>query len=94
LLADIGWRREGLKVPKKQRPRGRLWLNDGIYLGHTHVSDGLEGANKRIELARKYVTKFGVATACGFARARKLDLVQRLLAIHAGPHGCHGDEIQ
>ena len=40
LLNDIGldvgtdrvqriWRREGLKVPKKQRPRGRLWLNDG-----------------------------------------------------------------
>lgn len=23
------WRREGLKVPKKQRPRGRLWLGDG-----------------------------------------------------------------
>lgn len=23
------WRREGLKVPKQQRPRGRLWLNDG-----------------------------------------------------------------
>jgi len=23
------WRREGLKVPKKHRPRGRLWLNDG-----------------------------------------------------------------
>ncbi len=23
------WRREGLKVPKKQRTRGRLWLNDG-----------------------------------------------------------------
>jgi transposase InsO family protein len=23
------WRREGLKVPKKQKPRGRLWLNDG-----------------------------------------------------------------
>jgi len=22
------WRREGLKVPKKQ-PKGRLWLNDG-----------------------------------------------------------------
>jgi putative transposase len=21
------WRREGLKVPQKQRPRGRLWLN-------------------------------------------------------------------
>lgn len=23
------WRREGLKVPRKQRPRCRLWLNDG-----------------------------------------------------------------
>jgi putative transposase len=23
------WRREGLKVPSKQKPRGRLWLNDG-----------------------------------------------------------------
>ena len=23
------WRREGLKVPKKQKPRRRLWLNDG-----------------------------------------------------------------
>ena len=23
------WRREGLKVPAKHRPRGRLWMNDG-----------------------------------------------------------------
>jgi transposase InsO family protein len=23
------WRGEGLKVPQKQKPRGRLWLNDG-----------------------------------------------------------------
>jgi putative transposase len=23
------WRSEGLKVPQKQKPRGRLWLNDG-----------------------------------------------------------------
>jgi hypothetical protein len=23
------WRREGLKVPGRQRPRSRLWLNDG-----------------------------------------------------------------
>jgi len=26
------WRREGLKIPKKQKPRGRLWLNDGSCL--------------------------------------------------------------
>ncbi len=24
------WRREGLKVPQKQRPRGALWLGDGV----------------------------------------------------------------
>ena len=23
------WRRERLKVPQRQKPRGRLWLNDG-----------------------------------------------------------------
>jgi len=28
------WRREGLKVPKRQKPRGQLWLNDGS-CGHT-----------------------------------------------------------
>jgi hypothetical protein len=25
------WRREGLKVPAKHKPRGRLWLNDGSH---------------------------------------------------------------
>ncbi len=54
-----------------------------IYLGLIHASDGVAGAKIRIELAHKYVPKFGVATECGFARARKLDVVQRLLAIHA-----------
>jgi putative transposase len=33
------WGREGLKVPKKQKPRGRLWLNDGscVRLRPTHA---------------------------------------------------------
>jgi putative transposase len=26
------WRCEGLKVPQKQKPRGRLWLNDGPFV--------------------------------------------------------------
>ena len=26
------WKEEGLKVPQKQRKRGRLWLNDGSYV--------------------------------------------------------------
>jgi hypothetical protein len=54
-----------------------------IYLGLIHVADGVEGTRKRIVLARKYVPEFGVATECGFARARKPDVVRRLLAIHA-----------
>jgi len=40
------WRREGLKVPKKQPKRGRLWLNDGscvrlrpLYRGHVWSYD-------------------------------------------------------
>lgn len=34
------WRREGLKVPQRQKPRGRLWLNDGscVRLRPTHVN--------------------------------------------------------
>ena len=54
-----------------------------IYLGLIHIADGVEGTQKRIALARKYVPEFGVATECGFARARKPDVVRRLLAIHA-----------
>ncbi len=32
------WRKQGLKVPAKQQPRGRLWLNDGscVRLRPTH----------------------------------------------------------
>jgi len=34
------WRREGLKVPQRQKPRGRLWLNDGscVRLRPDHVN--------------------------------------------------------
>ena len=46
------WREEGLKVPKKQPKRRRLWLNDGscIRLRPTHVSahhrHGVRGADE------------------------------------------------
>ena len=54
-----------------------------IYLGLIHAADGLEGTKKRIALAHEYVPRFGIATECGFARARKADLVRTLLEIHA-----------
>jgi methionine synthase II (cobalamin-independent) len=55
-----------------------------IYLGLLHAADGVEGAMRRIALAHNYVPQFGVATECGFARARKPDLVRKLIDIHAG----------
>ena len=58
-----------------------------IYLGLIHAADGVEGAKQRIALATKFVPRFGIATECGFARARKKDLVRKLLDIHAGATG-------
>ena len=37
-----------------------------------------------LQTSRKYVPEFGIATECGFARARKPDLVRKLIDIHAG----------
>lgn len=54
-----------------------------IYLGLVHAADGVEGTRRRIALAREYLPNFGIATECGFARARKPDLVRKLLEIHA-----------
>ena len=54
-----------------------------IYLGLLHAADGVDGAKRRIALAHSYVPEFGVATECGFARARKPDVVHRLIELHA-----------
>ena len=54
-----------------------------LYLGLVHAADGAEGTRKRIAAASRYVTGFGIATECGMARARKPDLVMRLLEVHA-----------
>ncbi|MFN3659265.1 MAG: hypothetical protein ACK4UO_18615 [Pseudolabrys sp.] len=66
-------------------PLKELKLDPGteLFLGLIHAADGAEGARQRIALARKYVPDFGIATECGFARARKPDLVKKLLDIHA-----------
>lgn len=61
----------------------RLSPGTELYLGLIHAADGAEGARKRIALALKYVKDFGVATECGFARARKPNLVHNLIDIHA-----------
>jgi hypothetical protein len=67
-------------------PMRDLKLSPGteIYLGLLHAADGVEGAKRRIALAHAYVPQFGVATECGFARARKPDLVHALIDLHVG----------
>jgi methionine synthase II (cobalamin-independent) len=55
-----------------------------IYLGVVHVSAGVDGVIARIETAREFVPRFGIATECGIARARKPDLVNRILDTYAG----------
>jgi hypothetical protein len=55
-----------------------------IFLGVVHISAGVEGVIARIETAREFVPEFGIATECGIARARKPDLVHRILDTYAG----------
>lgn len=54
-----------------------------IYLGLIHASDGVDGSRRRIEVARRYLKDFGVASECGMARARTRDVVESLLRTHA-----------
>ena len=61
----------------------RLSAETEIYLGLVHAADGADGARKRVAIAADYLPDFGIATECGMARARKPDLVMRLLQIHA-----------
>jgi hypothetical protein len=64
-------------------PLRRLLFEGELYLGVIHAADGVEGTKKRMATAAKYAPKFGIACECGIARARKADLVRRLLEIHA-----------
>jgi hypothetical protein len=64
-------------------PLENLRFTGEIYLGVVHAADGVEGTKRRMATAGKYVPKFGVACECGIARARKADLVKKLLELHA-----------
>lgn len=53
-----------------------------LYLGLIHLRDGVEGTRRRIDVASKFATDFGIATECGFGR-RPPETVPDLLKIHA-----------
>lgn len=54
-----------------------------VYLGLIDVSDGLDGALTRIELARAHLAAFGVATPCGWGRRPADQRIEDLLALNA-----------
>ena len=58
-----------------------LPANTELYLGLVHMTDGLEGAQRRVAAARQVITDFGVATECGFGR-RPPETVPALVALH------------
>jgi hypothetical protein len=53
-----------------------------IYLGLVDLSDGLQGALRRIELAGHHLESFGVATPCGWGRRPLSQKVQDLLNLN------------
>ena len=55
--------------------------NTRVHLGLVHHDDGVEGTMKRVEVAKKYLPDFGVATECGMAR-RDPETFEGLLQIH------------
>lgn len=52
-----------------------------LYLGLVHLTDGVDGARRRLRAARSVVEDFGIATECGFGR-RPPETVPTLLDLH------------
>jgi len=59
----------------------RLRPETELYLGLVHLTDGAEGARRRIAAARRHVDGFGVATECGWGR-RAQSTVGELIELH------------
>ncbi|MEM7118188.1 MAG: hypothetical protein AAF614_37510 [Chloroflexota bacterium] len=59
----------------------RLPSETELYLGLIHMTDGVEGAEQRIQAAKTAVSHFGIATECGFGR-RPAATVPELMRVH------------
>jgi hypothetical protein len=79
-----------LPVPRERTddayfaPLRELKLQPGteLYLGLVHLTDGVEGRQRRIEAAQRVVTHFGIGTECGLGR-RPSETIPDVLRIHA-----------
>ena len=69
------WRQEGLKVPRRQPKRGRLWLNDGSCI-------------RLRPLHKNHVLRLNASTPpTAMIAAEEADCHRRLLIGHGGVHG-------
>ena len=53
-----------------------------LFLGLVHDTDGVEGTQKRIAVAERFVRNFGIATECGLGR-RPPETIPALLRVHS-----------
>ena len=59
----------------------RLGPDTELYLGLVHLDEGDLGVATRITAAERYLSRFGIATACGWGRHRHSDL-DELIRLH------------
>jgi SAM-dependent methyltransferase len=59
----------------------RLSPETELYLGLLHLTDGEDGARRRIRAAERYAERFGAATECGWGR-RAPSTVPALIELH------------
>jgi hypothetical protein len=52
-----------------------------VFLGVIHHSDGVEGFRERVQLARRHLSEFGVASVCGYGRLEP-EVIPEVLALH------------
>jgi methionine synthase II (cobalamin-independent) len=64
-------------------PLDRLDVGEArVFIGLVDPSDGVEGALERVELARKHLSDFGVATPCGWGRRPSSETPDSLLRLN------------
>ena len=69
--------------PAYFEPLEGLAIGDAeLMLGLLHLTDGLDGARRRIDAAEQTTVVFGLATECGFGR-RPVETIPDLLTLHA-----------
>lgn len=59
----------------------KLSASTAVYLGLIHDTDGVEGARRRMAMADRFLSGYGIATECGFGR-RNPDSIGKLLDLH------------